>query len=67
MIVLDGQLQTRSYTDRDGKNHKAYEVIVAHAYFTEAQKKERDEFNQAPPDDDYAFSQIASDDEDLPF
>lgn len=65
MIVLDGQLQTRTYKDKDGNNHKAYEVYANHIYFGEREKRERDEFNQSPPDD--YFSQIDSDEEDLPF
>ena len=65
MIVLDGQLQTRTYKDKDGNNHKAYEVYANHVFFGEKEKRERDEFNQSPPDD--YFSQIDSDGEDLPF
>lgn len=65
MIVLDGTLQTRTYADREGKNHKAYEVIASHVYFTEAEKKEHDTFSQEPSWDD-DFSQI-DDTEDLPF
>lgn len=28
MIAVTGQMQTRSYTDNEGKNRKAYEVLV---------------------------------------
>ena len=66
LIVLDGSLQTRSYTDREGRNHKAYEVIASHVYFSEAQKREHDDFSQIPPWDDADFPQI-DDSADLPF
>lgn len=33
MILIEGQLQTRNYTDKDGNKRTAHEVVVAHAWF----------------------------------
>ena len=34
MIALDGSLQTRMYTDKNGNNRKAYEVVANNVNFT---------------------------------
>lgn len=36
--ALTGSLQTRQYTDRDGNNRTAYEVVAEHVYFAESKK-----------------------------
>lgn len=39
MIALEGEIQTRTYQDKDGNNRKATEIIVSQASFT-GEKKE---------------------------
>lgn len=34
LIAIEGSLQSRKYTDKDGKNRVSYEVLVDHAHFT---------------------------------
>lgn len=34
MIAIEGSLQTRSYTDKDGNNRTAYEVVANNVSFT---------------------------------
>ena len=65
LILVEGRLQTRAYKDRDGNNRKATEIIATHVYFSEAQKREHDEFDQTPRYEE-SFSQL-DDNEDLPF
>ena len=36
--ALTGSLQTRQYTDRDGNNRTAYEVVAEHVFFAESKK-----------------------------
>lgn len=36
--ALTGSLQTRQYTDRDGNNRTAYEVVAEHVYFAKSKK-----------------------------
>jgi len=79
MIALTGAIQTRMYTDRDGKNRKAVEIVVANAFFTESRAPASADA-KAPyaPDpavyDDASFSAgaaddfiVIADDDDLPF
>ena len=65
MISIEGRLQTRPFKDRYGNNRKATEVIATQVYFSEAQRKERSEFDQTPRYEE-SFSQL-DDNEDLPF
>ncbi len=36
MMAVTGSIQTRTYTDKDGKNRKAFEVVADNVYFTES-------------------------------
>lgn len=61
MIALDGELQTRNYTDKDGNKRKATELLVSSAAFTGEKRETAAE--PAPTEDDYS----AISDDDLPF
>jgi single-strand DNA-binding protein len=61
LIALDGELQTRNYTDKDGNKRKATELLVSSAAFT-GEKREA-AAKPKPTEDDY--SDIF--DDDLPF
>lgn len=39
MICVQGSLQTRKYTDKNGENRTAYEILAEHIHFT-GEKKE---------------------------
>lgn len=68
-IALQGRLESRQYTDRDGNKRTAYEVVAEHVYFAESKKADETPaqpvagFSTAGPND---FEEITSDD-DLPF
>lgn len=36
MMAVTGSIQTRNYTDKEGKNRKAFEVVADNVYFTES-------------------------------
>ena len=36
MMAVTGSIQTRTYTDKEGKNRKAFEVVADNVYFTES-------------------------------
>ena len=38
MAVVSGRLQTRKYTDRDGNNRTAYEIVADNIYFGESKR-----------------------------
>lgn len=61
MIALDGELQTRNYTDKDGNKRKATELLVSSAAFT-GEKREV-AAKPTPTEEDYS----AISDDDLPF
>lgn len=78
-IAINGSLQSRSYTDKDGNKRTAYEVVADNAYFCESKPsgasapqgdsqipafgETAPAFSTAAPSD---FEEIAGDDE-LPF
>ena len=77
LIAVQGYMTTRTYTDRNGVNRKAYELVVENAHFAESK---RDAANAGPapaaapaaPAPAYSsgdkgdFTEIAGDD-DIPF
>ena len=68
LVAVDGSIQTRSYTDRDGNKRKAFEIVASHLHFAEP-KRESDTSNQrydAPAALNNGFEEIDQD-EDLPF
>ncbi len=40
MIVVDGRLQIRGWTDKDGNKRKTAEIVANNVYFGEGKKKE---------------------------
>ena len=38
-IAITGRLQTRKWTDKDGNNHAAIEVVIENAYFADSAPK----------------------------
>ena len=65
MIALEGQIQTRSWEDKEGKKQYTTEVLVESAYFT---GEKRDTTPQQPLINENGFTDIdPADEEDLPF
>lgn len=70
-IALQGSLQSRSYTDKDGNKRTAYEVVADSAFFAESKKLEN--APQAQPAVGFStagqgdFEEIIGDLEPLPF
>jgi single-strand DNA-binding protein len=72
MIVVDGRLQIRKYTDKDGNKRTAAEVLAEHCYFGDS--KQNGTQNQSVPDyhppisaDGNDYPELTGDDEQLPF
>ena len=65
MIGIEGELQTRNYTDKDGKNRKAVEVLVNNVSFCERKSTGQSQEQPAPSYNDY--EEIVDEDDDLPF
>lgn len=69
MIAVEGEMQTRKYTDQNGNNRTAYEILVDNAYFcggkNNAQNNQQNATQFTPPTQTPEFEEIT--DEDLPF
>ena len=61
-MALEGRLQTRTWQDKQGGNHKATEVVAEQVYFAESKKAER----QRTPVPEVQFEDY-DEDGDLPF
>lgn len=72
MIGIEGSIQTRKYTDKNGNNRTAFEVVVNNAQFVESKRdnssvvaNEPASFSNADVND---FADLGTaDDDDLPF
>ena len=63
MIMVDGRLQIRDWTDKDGNKRRTAEIVANNVYFGDAK---RDDSAPAQSEPQGGFSEIA-DDGDLPF
>lgn len=74
MAVVEGRLQSRKYTDKDGNNRTSYEVVASSVYFGDS-KKDTDPLDKladdaAPvsyPSTSGDLSEVPEDDGELPF
>lgn len=69
MAVVEGRLQFRDWTDRDGNKRRAAEVVAENIYFADS-KRESDSREPTPVDypiPDDQFAELADDDGELPF
>ena len=82
MAVVEGRLQLRDWTDKEGNKRRSAEVLVSSVYFGDSKPKEVDSAGgkaKAGKDDDFQlpgdfgagsggdFADLADDDGDLPF
>lgn len=78
MAAVDGRLQTRAWTDKDGNKHKAVEIIAESIYFGDSRKSDDSGAPAAahsapasePADSSFDgddFAEYDDSDEDLPF
>ena len=73
MIGIEGSIQTRKYTDKNGNNRTAFEVVVNNAQFVESKRdsaasqgsEQPASFSNAGADDFSDLSDVS--DDDLPF
>lgn len=65
MAVVEGRLQIRPWTDRDGSKRRTAEVVADHAYFADSKRDEA--APQYAPPQASQFEELPDDDGDLPF
>ena len=56
MAVVEGRLQLRDWTDRDGNKRRSAEVVAEHVYFADSRRE-----------NEHQFEDLDEDDEELPF
>lgn len=71
MAVVEGRLQIREWTDKDGNKRRSAEVVADQVYFGDS-KRDGDGANRfqaygAPPAQGDDFAELADDDDKLPF
>ncbi len=64
MAVVDGRLQIRDWTDKQGNKRKSAEVVVSNIYFGDSRREEERHDDDFPEPD---FEEMDEDDGDLPF
>lgn len=70
MAVVEGRLQVRDFTDRDGNKRRTAEVVVENVYFADSKKEDPlNQFTREHPETvaDDRFAELADDDGNLPF
>ena len=55
MIGIEGKLQTRNYTNREGKKVYVTEIVVEQVEFLQSKKQDEPTFEELSPDDDVPF------------
>lgn len=64
LVAVEGSIQTRTYTDKNGNNRKAFEVVASSVYFAESKRDSTP--SNVPDAGDFEEVTDISDD-DLPF
>ena len=70
LVAVEGSLQVRSYTDKEGNKRRAWEVVASNVHFAEP-KRDRGGYSDPAPSFSNAgsgeFTEISGPDDDLPF
>lgn len=68
LAIVEGRLQIRDYTDREGGKRTAAEVVADKVYFGDSRREEGGPTGPtADPGSDTQFAALADDDGELPF
>jgi len=65
MALVEGRLQLRDWTDREGNKRRSAEVVADNVYFGDSKREEPPRESPAPPPDE--FAEIGDEDGELPF
>ena len=63
LMIASGKLQSREWSDKNGNNRVAWEVVVDNAYFGDRKRESNNQTYDAQPE----FTEITEDSGDLPF
>ena len=63
MVVVEGKLTVRDWTDKDGNKRRNAEIIADNIYFGDSKRSD----SPAPQDTADGFVEVSEDEYDLPF
>ena len=67
MIVVSGRVQVRDYTDRDGNNRRATEIVADEVYFGESKRGAPATYEEYTDATASKFKEYVEPEDDLPF
>lgn len=67
LIAVQGSIQTRAYTDKDGNKRKAVEVVASNVHFAEPKKEAAPKANAYRAQEPMEYAEVPTPDDDLPF
>ena len=70
LVAVQGAIQTRSYTDKEGHTRKAVEVVASNVHFAEGKKEQSKQTPPSPSASNQAhmeYAKVPTPDDDLPF
>ena len=67
LVAVQGSLQTRTYTDKDGNKRKAVEVVAGNVHFAEGKKEPSSKANSYHTEEPMEYAEVPTPDDDLPF
>ena len=68
MIIVDGRLQIRKWTDKDGNKRNTAEIVTDYVYFGDSKKDAGEKYEAARDNSvDHDYPAIYGDDSNLPF
>lgn len=68
MCIISGRLQTRTWQDKDGKNHKSVDIVAENVYFCDSKREPQNNSGTTTQKQTMdGFAPIAEEDGELPF
>lgn len=67
LVAVSGRIQSRNFTDKDGNNRTAVEVVADECFFAEGKKTAEQTGEYVPENIEPVFEEIQMDNGDLPF
>lgn len=68
MAVVEGRLQVRDWTDKDGNKRRSSEVIADNVYFGDSKRSDEDKPKPAEPGGNHEFDELGDEEKgELPF
>lgn len=70
MAIVEGRLQMRNWTDKEGNKRVSAEIVADNVYFGDSKKEEGDPYRATPAEQkqmESCFAELNDEDGDLPF